>query len=195
MPVATMTKRCKGMTLLEVLVALMVFGTGVLVIMLMMSRNIAWMQDIKLKTTATTLAKEWLELVYYMRDSNMKQAMYRDCVLKDQQTSTCTRRLLEPGQQLVNYVVSNDLEWTFSITPLVNPEDGRLFLKNIWQWSVWYTRGDWEKTPYTRVLTVSPAPGYEQHTNEVLAIRSTVTYEKWSTKGEVSLESFIGWLK
>jgi Tfp pilus assembly protein PilV len=46
------------MTLLEVMTALLVFGTGVLVIMLTMTKNIARVQEIKLKTTATMLAKE-----------------------------------------------------------------------------------------------------------------------------------------
>lgn len=183
------------MTLLEVMTALLVFGTGVLVIMLTMTKNIARVQEIKLKTTATMLAKEWIETMYYLRDTNIKQAMYRDCVEKDEQTSACLSRLLEQWAQEAKYVVSVNLSWTMSVLPLTDTQNGKLYLKSSDQGSVRYVNEPGEITPYTRVITILPVPAFEQSTDKILAIRSSVSYAKWNTTGEVILESFIGSLK
>lgn len=191
-----------GMTLLEVLVALMVFGTGVLVIMLMMTRNISRMQEIKLKTTATLLSKEWLELIYYIRDTNIKQSMYRDCIQKDVSTSSCIRSFLENWQQNAKYTVGSTAAWELRIEPLVNPEDARLFLQKDSEAAQRYVHTydgsgapALESTPYSRTITISAASWYENHADTVLSLRSTVTYQKWSTQWEVTLESFIAEIK
>lgn len=59
-----------GFTFIEVLMVIAVFSIGVLAVLKMITYNIAAADTIRLKTTASFLAKESMSLVFNMRDSN-----------------------------------------------------------------------------------------------------------------------------
>lgn len=66
------------------MIAITVFSIGVLAVMRVITQNISSMDKVEARTTATFLAKEGLELVYNMRESNLEKSLPRNCVLTDQ---------------------------------------------------------------------------------------------------------------
>jgi aspartate oxidase len=51
-------------------VAILIFGAGLLVLLTVLNKNIILAKKVQLQTQATFLAKEGIELVYNLRDSN-----------------------------------------------------------------------------------------------------------------------------
>ena len=58
-------------TFIEVIIAIAVFAIGVLAVLRLISQNLVALDFTQLRTSATLLAKEGIELVYNMRDSNL----------------------------------------------------------------------------------------------------------------------------
>jgi prepilin-type N-terminal cleavage/methylation domain-containing protein len=73
--------RKSAFTFIEILVAITVFAIGVLAVLRLITQNLVTLDATEMRTTATFLAKEWIELVYNMRDSNLQKSLPRDCVL------------------------------------------------------------------------------------------------------------------
>lgn len=74
-------KKKSAFTFIEVIVAITVFAIGVLAVLRLITQNLVTLDTIQMHTTATFLAKEGIELVYNMRDSNLQKSLPRDCVL------------------------------------------------------------------------------------------------------------------
>jgi len=64
-------KRKSAFTLIEVIIAITVFAIGVLAVLRLVTQNLVTLDVTQSRTTATFLAKEGMELVYNMRDSNI----------------------------------------------------------------------------------------------------------------------------
>ena len=75
-------KRKLAFTFIEVIIAITVFAIGVLAVLRLITQNLVTLDNTQMHTTATFLAKEWMELVYNMRDSNNLKLLQRDCVMK-----------------------------------------------------------------------------------------------------------------
>jgi hypothetical protein len=60
--------------------AIAIFAVGILSISYLIINNIGLSQRTKLKTTATMLAKEGIELTYNRRDTNIKKGRLRNCL-------------------------------------------------------------------------------------------------------------------
>lgn len=68
-------------TLIEMLIAITVFAIGVLAVLRILTWNLSIMDHTNMKLQSTVLAKEWLELVYNLRDSNLEKKLPWNCVL------------------------------------------------------------------------------------------------------------------
>lgn len=64
-------KNKSAFTFIEVIIAITVFAIGVLAVLRLITQNLATLDDTQTRRTATFLAKEGIELVYNMRDSNL----------------------------------------------------------------------------------------------------------------------------
>ena len=64
-------KSKKAFTLLEILIAISVFAIGILAVLRVLTGNISVLDRTNIKLQATVLAKEWIELLYNVRDSNL----------------------------------------------------------------------------------------------------------------------------
>lgn len=73
----------KGLTLIETMIMIWVFSIGILTVLNLLSGSLYSLDNVKLRTQATFLAKEWIDLVYNMRDSNLEKELPWDCVVKD----------------------------------------------------------------------------------------------------------------
>lgn len=68
--------KLSALTLIEVLISIAVFSIGILSVSYLIISNVWLSERTKLKTTATMLAKEGIELVYNRRDTNIKKDGY-----------------------------------------------------------------------------------------------------------------------
>ena len=60
----------KAFTIIELIIALTIFGFWLLVILTILNKNILLAKKVQLTTQSTLLAKEWIEIIYNIRDSN-----------------------------------------------------------------------------------------------------------------------------
>jgi Tfp pilus assembly protein PilV len=104
-------------------VALFVFGVGILSVLGMITQNISTVQFVKTQTQATFLAKEGLEVVYNVRDSNSVKSLPWNCAVLDlentnNQNTFCSSSFFRPGQSsifLVQFVASGG----YSLIPIL----------------------------------------------------------------------------
>ena len=199
--------KLKTITLIEVLISIAVFSYGILSISYLIISNINLSERTRLKTTATMLAKEWIELVYNRRDTNIKKWWLWNCLALDSNsyngscglffhnpsdTSSSTKRMI------VNYPDEG-----YQFQPIINLSNIKLYKKKSTDGSFGiYTNFDaygivgTQSSAFSRTITFSPVylePEWStQHPDKLLKVTSTVAYKKWSYSGSVSLQSFIG---
>lgn len=65
------------------MIAIAVFTIGVLAVLRMLTSNLVAVDRTETRTIATFLAKEWLELVYNIRDANIQKWLPWHCVLSE----------------------------------------------------------------------------------------------------------------
>lgn len=68
----------KWLTLIEVLLAIVLFGSGIVVILSIIIQNISLSTKIRNKTIATMLAKESIEMFFNYKDSNIDRWEFRN---------------------------------------------------------------------------------------------------------------------
>ena len=65
--------RKKAFTLIEILIVIFVFWTGILTVLNVLTHSLAYFDTITTKTKADFLAKEALEIAYNFRDSRIEE--------------------------------------------------------------------------------------------------------------------------
>ncbi len=202
-----MQKKIAAITLIEILISIAVFSVGILSISYLIIANIGLSERTKLKTTATMLAKEWIEIVYNRRDTNVKKWWLWNCLELDansydgacwlyfhnpSDTSTSTSRILvtqfdegygfQPATALSNTKLykRDSSDGTFSM------------LSTFSSFSIVGT----QSSPFSRVITFTPVyldpEGKKAHPDKLLKVTSTVRYKKGNYSGHISIQSFIG---
>lgn len=202
----------KGFTMIEILIVIVVFGTGILGILTMLSNSIGYFDTVNMQTRATMLAKEALEIAYNHRDSNLLQGY---------------------PWNYVNYIEGNDnqegkeLFWEKNaIYKIWFTGEGRYFMEqgtktpdfpsNFQTFAIeLFTGGD--EPYYYRYVSNKPSSddttdkkkGFARRVEfsavknedwapfdekKILKIAAHALYQRGNTTGEVVLESFI-WLK
>ncbi len=175
------------------IIVLFIFSVGVLAVLKLIMYNMNTMNELEIKTTATLLAKEGLELTYNTRDSNRIAGLPRDCIVDKEYydimgTNVCKHYFLEgQNKRIVDIntverspVITNDLSET------------KLFINN--NWSLEYTHVPSEQpTQYSRYIYFTGVKDHDNILNtwKILKVESHVIYQRWSKTGEVVLESFI----
>lgn len=69
-------------TFIEILIAIIVFSIWIFAVLGLVTSNLRWVERNDLKLQGTLLAKEGLELVYNLRDSNLERELPRNCIMK-----------------------------------------------------------------------------------------------------------------
>jgi len=69
----------KGLTLIEIIVALFVFAVGMLAVVRTITTSISLITVTKLKTQAIALAKEGMDEMFNIRDTNLARGLNRNC--------------------------------------------------------------------------------------------------------------------
>lgn len=190
-----------GMSLIEVLIAIYIFGIGILVIFRMIISNITWLYDLRAKDTAVSLWKEAIDIVFHLRDSNIEKGVDRDCVSISRPWGirTCDGSLLTSW--LNRYKLDWSLTWLYSLEEITTTWEAVLWYHTwelyvlSWQSYTWFwynhDTSSWVPTSFVRWIEVFPQTNYPTETWYVLWIRSRVEYQKWWITKEIVLESIL----
>lgn len=187
------------MTLIEVLITIVVFTSGILVILWVITSSLSLGSRSRNRTIATMLAKEWLEMVYNIRDTNLDKAQSWWCVsiwgvICNYQMSWSNTYYLTIDSTWSNVNIINVREMNTS-KALITP---RLYSFTGW-WIVTYNHvSSWTPSPFYRYIIIEPVKpiagnATDDFTNsQIKKITSIVEYSQLWWTWKVELESFIG---
>jgi len=178
------------------MIVLLVFSVGVLAVLRLTLHNINTMSELDAKSTATLLAKEWLEMVYNTRDSNRIASLPWDCIANQD---------YNPNLETANFCKNHFLDNNGLRT--IQAKENFLERKNIennsTEWWKLFINTNWY-LGYTHETTEQPTifyrhiyfTGVKENENIIntwylLKIESHVFYKRWSKTGKVLLEWFI----
>lgn len=201
----------KAFTLVEMLIAIVVFSVGVLAVLNLITDNLWIMSRLDLKNQSNFLGKEGMELVFNMRDSNLVKKLPWNCVLSDDAINNETMQYLREDNICRGYFWSGDIN-IFSVS--FDPDSYSVvsnFSKEVedfdsmfQKYRVYYNTGNklswygdaWEnseETFFARYISFKPIIEWWNvlPTNKILKLESHVLYQKWSRTGEYIFESFI----
>lgn len=185
----------KWFTLIEIIIVLLVFSIGIFAVLKMILHNMDTIWQLEAKSTATLLAKEWLELAYNTRDSNRISSLPWDCIINEiydwnNEDQVCKNHFL-------------DNKWLRKIENKKNIERTSLNNDHFGESKI-YIQNNSETTKYTHSVTDQESifsryiffTGLKENENTIntwyiLKIESHVLYKRWSRTGEIILESFI----
>lgn len=204
-------KNKSAFTFIEVIIAITVFAIGVLAVLRLITQNLVTLDITQSRTTATFLAKEWIELVYNIRDSNIAKWLPRDCVLKtglllDNPDQSCLWKFASWVQNNKVLQISFDSDWYMYTLPVIAGTNfTQLWSGNRLYFSTWMV--GWHEIFWysSRPLAWNPPSFFSRYIlftgvrewnallprESILKIESHVLYNKWTKTWEVVLESFI----
>ena len=203
-------------TFIEVIIAITVFAIGVLAVLRLITQNLVTLDITQSRTTATFLAKEWIELVYNMRDSNIIKWLPRDCVLKTwfvfdgfwnivDLEDVCAWKFASWTSEILQISFDSGVyTYAVPVLPGLNFADlwsgNRLYYTT---WTIWWHDIFWyssrpmvgvNPTIFSRYILFTGVREWATllPRENILKIESHVLYNKWTKTWEVVLESFIG---
>jgi type II secretory pathway pseudopilin PulG len=191
-------------TLIEVMIAIIIFGTWVLVVMWTITSNIWWLYEIREKDAAIMIAKEWMDLVYHVRDSNIERNGFWNCAITDASLEdACDEFFYDDSEKYFTIWIS--LSWAYDINVIASTWDasttiwyhtGALYTSATgstlsWFWYNHDSTGG-EDSWYRRWITMKPVTWYEWFTWSILEVTSQVAYSRGDRERSLILQSFIG---
>lgn len=209
-------KKRSAFTFIEVIIAITVFAIGVLAVLRLITQNLATLDDTQTRRTATFLAKEGIELVYNMRDSNLAKWLPWDCILQANFATgdrneidpekVCERNFATGFEEKVLNISFDPETYVYTNAPSYSPDfsqlwtDNRLFYTtgNVWWHDIfWYSSRPVDavdSTVFSRYILFTGVREWSDilPRESVLKLESHVIYSKGSKTGEVVLESIIG---
>jgi len=169
----------------------------------MIGSNVTWIRTIRMKDDATMLAKEAMEIMYNMRDSNLEKWLLWYCwEFNNAAESKCNFDLWQDGVS-VDYIIDRDVAGTgdtmYELSTFVSDDETRLYFHTGNYTFLWENRDlhrynhdpSWTITPYSRYVTVRPVDDYSADADKILQVEVHVTADQWVRQLEIVLESLI----
>ena len=211
-------KKIYALTLIETLIAILVFWIGILVVLQWLSQTIRNQEYANMQIKSAFLAREWIELMFNLRDANYRKELPWDCIFNP------VTNLAESYDEDVNpFCIWKfwDLEedtaikiWIWS-GEYIHVETGNINKDNFdanFTWfqiyfhtwdvlndSTWfrydYTWSEEEATRFARYLLITWVVAENEaqiDKDKLLKIESHVLYKKWYLTWEKIMETFIG---
>lgn len=192
-------------TLIEILIALVVFGIWILSVFVLVTNNIWLVQKVKVKTTATFLAREWLEYAFNQRDTNLFKWVDWRCAKLDQNYNCFSYFGVWNAYRLEKTLTWNYTFITTSVdykTNLLYFHSGTIVTPNSTFTWFWYDHNniDWQASVFSRYIYFTWAylqwDGNVWDESLIMKVQSHVDFNKSNlAKWEVILESFIWQIK
>jgi prepilin-type N-terminal cleavage/methylation domain-containing protein len=193
----------KAFTLVEMLIVIAVFGTGILAVLYGIAQTLGNQDRAKTQITSSFLAREGIELMYNLRDSNYRKELARNCVFQTVPDAQATESAFCPdvfksGTVLKIAMGSGEQYLEVSTGSL----DGE-FATNFANYQLFYATGNGvftysydnggEPLWYARYLLIKGLTdgGVALPEQEILKIESHILFKKGEMTGETVMESFI----
>lgn len=197
-------------TFIEIMIAILVFSIWIFAVLSLMTSNLRWLERNDLRLQGTLFAKEWLELVYNLRDSNLERELPWNCILnksglEDALNGTVSEDELE--SKICSYFgighpikISYD-DWYVNVEETKTEFDQNILYyydnseEHVRNSVNWYSHKEgWEPTVFARYITFDEITEKEWsflNTWKILKVSSHVLWQKWWYTWEVVLSSFI----
>lgn len=191
----------KGFTLVEILIVIFIFGVGILAILKLLTNSIGYFDAITMKTKASLLAKEGMEIAYGFRDSNIEQGYpwnfiewkeWNENYIWDENYTTFKVGFSSGAQYYLFEPTKKESDFKSNFQGFYL----ELFTKET---ATAYYQHTSQKVPppkgFARIIEFNPIliwTGEIVDKNKIMKITSRVLYKRSSRTGEVVLESFIG---
>ncbi len=211
-------KKKQAFTFIEVIIAIVVFAIGILAVLSLLTNNLKFMDRNNLRLQATLLAKEWIELVYNLRDANIEKKLSWNCLMNDSMHDWSTDQLSEnirrnqwefettickwyfwTGKALKIWFDSQNYlnyeNFNLSENFVNNFNNSRLFLlkdNNLLRYGHSADESN-TGTYFARYILFKTVKENDNllPSDKILKIESHVLFMKWAYTGEVVFESFI----
>lgn len=174
-----------ALTLIEVLIAIVVFSIWILAVLQSITSNMATTVYNSQRTQATLLAKEALELTFHKRDSNILTWMPRDCLTPLPQENFTREEVCEVTREEDSIYMIDKAYFEkkeLSDSRQERREDARLLFDT--QASL-YNHAAWTWSIFARYITFTPT-----ETEKIRTVSSHVLINAWRT-WEVILTSLL----
>lgn len=189
-----MKKISKGFTIIEILIAIIIFGVGIMTLLRAIVYFVAASDEVKQKAVWILLAKEAMDIVYNQRDTNLMRSVRWDCAHIDAtQPDACSYRFQAGKTYRVEF---NGFSWYVFSDPAVTAtwaSWNQLYIHTN-NWIDMYTHEPNDRpSPFSRYIEFSPAQfGWSwMSTDHVLKVTVSVPYVLGDSNRKVILESLL----
>ena len=207
-------KKIKAFTLIETLVAIIVFCIGILTVLLWLSQTLRNKDYATTQIKSAFFAREWIELVFNLRDANYHKELPWNCIFKPNPTGNISIKLDDNGNEISNSACNWYLKpwtvlkiWIWSENEYIHVEEWQLandFDKDFENFQIYfhtwvdnwflydYKWNDDEKTWFARYLTIETVKWiWKNGDDNLLKVISHVLYQRWTLTWEKVMETFI----
>jgi prepilin-type N-terminal cleavage/methylation domain-containing protein len=185
----------RGFTLIEVIIALVLFGVGILTLLRAIIYFVSSWDEVRAKAEATLLAKEAIDIVFNQRDTNIRRSVRWDCARID--TSDIANH---PDACLFTFaswanlrVAFNGTSW-YIISPMTaDANDNKLFTSIVNGVTIFTYDNTQSPSPFTRTVSFTQAKlaGQNLATDNALLMTVTVWYMPSTPARTVVLETYL----
>ena len=210
-------KKYTAFTLIETLIAIVVFWIGILAVLHGLFQTIRNQEYANMQIKSAFLAREWIELMFNLRDANYRKELEWNCIFKNTEISDfkeydenenpfCSgyfwswddnilKIWIWSGEyiQVETGILSDDFDANFSWFQIY------FHTWDVLNDSTWfrydYTWDAGEATRFARYLLITwvvAEDGEIIDTDKLLKIESHVLYKKWYLTWKKVMETFIG---
>jgi len=209
-------KKFKAFTLIETLIVIIVFCIGILVVLQWLSQTLRNKDYANTQIKSAFFAREWIELLFNLRDANYHKKLPRNCIFNPRNSVTLINE--DDNPFCIGYLWSwadNQILkiWIWSGNEYVYVKTGNLaddFDQNLSWFQIYFHTGTklngetwfrydytWtedEKTWFARYLLITwvVADWWNVDKDKLLKVESHVLYQRWSITWEKVMETFIG---
>jgi len=194
-------KNTRGFTFIEIMIVILVFSIGILTVLRTMTQNLALVAQAQTKITASMLAKESIDLVFHIRDTNKLQWLAWDCIPNQTiftQTTIDDDDVCGMHMQSLSWVLllgMTDDMWFFVQQEMLYTtfeqqyNAYRLYSDN----DIYRYTSTGDESIFARYVTFEPVQSsqWSIDTNTLLKVWVHVLHQHWARTGHFTLESFI----
>ncbi len=203
-------KKIKAFTLIETLIVIIVFCIGILTVLYGMSQTLRNQNYAKTQIQSAFFAREWIELVFNLRDANYHKEIAWNCIPEEWYDEEWWCRENLSNDKILKLSIWDGVEYINVETPdftIWNLEDSDDFDKTFDEFQIYKHVDDdsfvynhteceegeiWcEATWFARYITIKSVEWVNRDDN-LLKIESHVLYRRWGLQWEKVMETFIG---
>jgi len=186
------------------MIIIAVFSIWIMAVFYLITNNLQRLDETKTRNIATFLAKEWIELAFNAKESNLLKEIQWDCIFTD-------ANITNPFPEFCDKKFSSWTQWKY-LQIWFDTNKYPYFKRSTWNsfqinrlyyhsWTInwnkifWYNNdsNNWQETVFARYIVFTWIKENSQilPINKILKLESHVLFSKWNKTWKVILESFI----